>query len=100
MTEQQEAMKDPKKMKEMEEAMQKKLEEGNKLLDENKDKFEAKKEDGAADEDDNNKKEATVEDKKKKEDEKEVVEDKKEEEAAQTEEDDMPDIPKLSLGLN
>jgi len=31
---------------------------------------------------------------------KEVVEDKKEEEAAQTEGDDMPDIPKLSLGLN
>ena len=100
MKEQQEAMKDPKKMKEMEETMQKKLEEGNQLLDENKDKFEAKKEDGAADEDDNKKKEATVEDGKKKKDEKKVVEDKKEVEAAQTEEDDMPDIPKLSLGLN
>jgi len=82
---QQEAMKDPKKMKEMEETMQKRLKEGNQMLEKGKEALEAKKkeEEGTDDDkkkvlnDDEDKKEAAVE--------------------TQSDQEDIPDIPSLSL---
>ena len=76
----QDMLKDPKKVKEMEEKMQAKLKEGNELLEkakEEQDKKEGDKKDDGKKEGDEDKKEAA----------KEKVEDV----------DDMPDIPSLNL---
>ena len=80
------AMKDPKKLKEMEEQMKKRVAEGNDQLGkyqemQKKKMAELKEKEGKSEGDDDDKKEAASED------------DKKEEAAG----DDMPDIPNLSL---
>ena len=83
-----EAMKDPKKMAEMEKKMKLKLKEGNDALEQAKAarakaEAEAKKKAGEGEAADDDKKEAAAED------------DKKEE--ADASKEDMPDIPNLSL---
>jgi len=89
MTAQQEALKDPKKLEEMEKKMKQKLQEGNSQLEtakamRAKAEAEAKKKGGDADADDD-KKEGATED------------DKKEEAPKEESGDDMPDMPNLSL---
>jgi len=86
---QQEAMKDPKKMKEMEETMQQRLKEGNQMLEKGKATLEAKKKE----------EEGSVDDKKKKKEGEEGDDEDKKEAAVETksELEDIPDIPSLSL---
>ena len=90
MKDQQDALKDPEKVKEMEKKMEEKLKEGNAQLEEAKSIRAKAEKDG--------KKEGGDDDKKKEEDKKEaaVEEEDKKEVATETEED-MPDMPNLSL---
>lgn len=87
MSAQQEMLKDPKKVKELEKKMQEKLKEGNELLEQTKAERDAKE--GVKTDDD--KKQPTNDDKK-------AEEDADKKPAAKAEdEDEMPDIPNLNL---
>lgn len=87
MSAQQEMLKDPKKVKELEKKMQEKLKEGNELLEQTKAERDAKE--GVKTDDD--KKQPTNDDKK-------AEEDADKKPAAKVEdEDEMPDIPNLNL---